>query len=63
MRLIVETLTVDHHSVRQDGPPVILEKPAKAGASKALPEVLPIAWAWRPQRDSNPRRRRERAVS
>jgi len=51
MRLIVETVTVDHHSVRQDGPPVILEKLAIAGASKALPEVLPIAREWRPQRD------------
>lgn len=53
MRLILDTVTVDHHSVRLDGPPVILEKLAQAGASKALPEVLSFAQEWRPREDSN----------
>ena len=63
MRPILDSVTVDHHDVRIEGPPVILEKLTQAGASIALPDVLSFAQDWRPQRDSNPRRRRERAVS
>ena len=47
MRLILDTVMVDHHEVHLDGPPVILEKLARAGAINALPEVLSFAQEWR----------------
>jgi len=47
MRLILDTVTVDHHVVHLDGPPVILEKLTETGAIKALPEVLSFAQEWR----------------
>ena len=53
MRLILDAVTVDHHSVRLAGPPIILEKLAQTGASSALPEVLSFAQEWRPREDSN----------
>ena len=62
MRLILDPVTIDHHDVRLEGPLVVLEKLSQTGASKSLPEVLSFAQEWRPLRDSNPCRRRERAV-
>jgi hypothetical protein len=39
MRLLLDSVTIDHHDVRLDGPPVVLEKLSQTGASKSLPEV------------------------
>jgi hypothetical protein len=44
---------IDHHDVRLEGPPVVLEKLPQTGASKSLPEVLSFAQEWRPREDSN----------
>ena len=63
MRLILSTVTVGQHNVRLEGSPAVLEDLARKGASKSLPEVLSFAQGWRPQGDSNPCYRRERAVS
>ena len=63
MKLLLESVTVDHHSIRLEGSPVVLEKLAIRGLSKSSPEVLSFVREWRPLRDSNPCRRRERAVS
>ena len=40
-------VTIDHHDVRLEGPPVVLEKLSQTGASKSLPEVLSFAQEWR----------------
>ena len=53
MRLILDSVTVDHHDVRLEGPSVVLEKLTQTGASKALPEVLSFAQEWRPREASN----------
>ena len=47
MRLILDSVTIDHHDVRLEGPPVVLEKLLQTGASKSLPEVLSFAQEWR----------------
>ena len=47
MRLILDSVTIDHNDVRIEGPPVILEKLAQTGASKSLPEVLSFGQEWR----------------
>lgn len=39
MRLLLENVAVDHDSIRLEGSPVILEKRARRGLSKASPEV------------------------
>jgi site-specific DNA recombinase len=43
MRLILDSVTIDHHDVRLEGPPVVLEKLSQTGAPKSLPEVLSFA--------------------
>ncbi len=53
MRLLLDTVTVDHHSIRLDGSPAILEKLASRGLSKSSPEVLSFVREWRPREDSN----------
>ena len=53
MRLLLETVTVDHHAIRLEGPPAELEKLARHGPSKSLPEVLSFAQEWRAGEDSN----------
>lgn len=53
MRLILDTVTVDHHEVHLEGPPAVLEKLAQTGEISALPEVLSFAQEWRPREDSN----------
>jgi site-specific DNA recombinase len=63
MRLLLDQVTVDHHSVRLEGSPAILEKLASRGLPNSSPEVLSFVQEWRPLRDSNPCYRRERAVS
>lgn len=63
MRLLLDRVTIDHHSIRLEGSPVILEKLANRGLSKSTPEVLSFVQEWRPQRDSNPCYQRERLVS
>jgi site-specific DNA recombinase len=63
MRLLLDQVTVDHDTVRLEGSPAILEKLANHRPSKSTTEVLSLVQEWRPLRDSNPCRRRERAVS
>ena len=63
MRLLLDRVTVDHDTVRLEGSPAILEKLANHRPSKSTTEVLSLVQEWRPLRDSNPCRRRERAVS
>ena len=53
MRLLLENVTVDHHSIRLEGSPAILEKLASRGLSKSSPEVLSFVQEWRPREDSN----------
>jgi hypothetical protein len=53
MRLILDSVTIDRHDVRLEGPPVVLKKLSQTGASKSLPEVLSFAQEWRPREDSN----------
>ena len=53
MRLILDSVTIDHHDVRLEGPLVVLEKLSQTGASKSLPEVLSFAREWRAREDSN----------
>lgn len=53
MRLLPDAVTVDHHSVRLEGSPAILEKLASRGLSKSSPEVLSFVREWRPREDSN----------
>jgi site-specific DNA recombinase len=53
MKLLLDTVTVDHHSVRLEGSPAILEKLASRGPSKSSPEVLSFVREWRPREDSN----------
>ena len=53
MRLLLENVTVDHHSIRLEGSPAILEKLASRGLSKSSPEVLSFGQEWRPREDSN----------
>lgn len=53
MRLLLESVTVDHDSVRLEGSPAILEKLASRGLSKSSPEVLSFVREWRPREDSN----------
>ena len=53
MRLILDSVIIDHNDVRLEGPPVVLEKLSQTGASKSLPEVLSFAQEWRPREDSN----------
>jgi hypothetical protein len=53
MRLILDSVIIDHHEVRIEGPPAILEKLWQTGAIKALPEVLSFAQEWRAREDSN----------
>ena len=52
-RLILGSVTVDHHDVRLAGPSAVLEKRTQAGASKALPEGLSFVQEWRAGEDSN----------
>jgi hypothetical protein len=53
MKLLLEAVTVDHHSVRLEGSPAILEKLAARGPSMSSPEVLSFVREWRPREDSN----------
>jgi|GEM_PF-2223857 len=53
MRLILDSVTVDHHAVHLDGPPVILGKLTQTSPSKSLPEVLSFAQEWRARKESN----------
>lgn len=53
MKLPLDTVTVDHHSIRLEGSPTILEKLASRGLSKSSPEVLSFVREWRPREDSN----------
>jgi site-specific DNA recombinase len=53
MRLLLEAVTIDHHSVRLEGSPAVLEKLARNGPSKSCAEVLSFAQGWRPREDSN----------
>jgi hypothetical protein len=47
MKLLLEAVTVDHHTVRLEGSPAILEKLASRGPSKSSPEVLSFVREWR----------------
>ena len=47
MRLILDSVTIDHHDARLEEPPVVLEKLLQTGASKSLPEGLSFAHEWR----------------
>ena len=53
MKLLLEAVTVDHHSFRLEGSPAILEKLASRGPSKSSPEVLSFVREWCPREDSN----------
>jgi site-specific DNA recombinase len=53
MKLLLEAVTVDHHTVRLEGSPAVLEKLASRGLSKSSPEVLSFVREWRPREDSN----------
>lgn len=53
MRLLLDRVTVDHHSVRLEGSPAVLEKLANRGLPKSSPEVLSFVQEWRPREDSN----------
>jgi hypothetical protein len=53
MRLLLDHVTVDHHSVRLEGSPAILEKLASRGLPNSSPEVLSFVQEWRPGEDSN----------
>jgi hypothetical protein len=46
MRLLLEAVTVDHHTV-MEGSPAVLEKLASRGLSKSSPEVLSFVREWR----------------
>lgn len=52
MRLILDSVTIDQHDERLEGPPVVLEKLSQTGASKSLPEVISFAQEWRPREDA-----------
>ena len=56
MRLLLEHVTVDHHSVRLEGSPAVLEKLANWGLPNAPPQVLSFVQEWRAAKDSNLRR-------
>jgi hypothetical protein len=43
MRLILDTVTVDHHEIHLEGRPAILKRLAQTGEINALPEVLSFA--------------------
>jgi site-specific DNA recombinase len=53
MKLLLDSVTVDHLSIRLEGSPAILEKLANRGPSKSSPEVLSFVQEWRPREDSN----------
>jgi site-specific DNA recombinase len=63
MRLLLKSVEVGPDEIRLSGSNTILERLAAQGASSNAPEVISFALKWRPLRDSNPCRRRERAVS
>jgi hypothetical protein len=63
MKLLLSRVEIDRDEIRVTGSKIALERLAAKGASSSPSEVLSFAQEWRPQRDSNPRRRRERAVS
>ena len=52
MRLILDTVTVDHHEAHLEGPPAVLEKLPQTGEINALPEVLSFSEERRPREDS-----------
>ncbi len=62
-RFLLDQVAVDHDCVRLEGAAAVLKKLASRGPSKSSPEVVSFVREWRPLRDSNPCRRRERAVS
>jgi hypothetical protein len=47
MKLLLEAATVDHHSIRLEDSPAILEKLASRGPSMSSPEVLSLVREWR----------------
>ncbi len=53
MKLLLDNVTFDHHSVRLEGSPIVLEKLASRGPSNSSPEVLSFVREWRPREDSN----------
>ena len=63
LRLVLKSVLVGADFVTLTGSNGILERLAINGASASVPEVLSFALDWRPQGDSNPCYRRERAVS
>lgn len=48
MRLILENVVVDHHNVRLEGSPAILERLANRGLPNSSPEALSFVQEWRP---------------
>jgi site-specific DNA recombinase len=63
MRLLLNSVVVGPDEISLSGSNAVLERLAAQGASSNAPEVISFALKWRPLRDSNPCRRRERAVS
>ncbi len=54
MKLLPDTATIDHHGIRREGSPAVLERLASRGPqSKSSPEVLSLVREWRPREDSN----------
>ena len=56
MRLLVDHVTVDHHSVPPGRLPAALVKLANRGLPNSSPEVLSFVQEWRAAKDSNLRR-------
>jgi site-specific DNA recombinase len=63
LRMFVGRATVSRREVRISGPKAALAKAASSDVPAPGPGVLSFIREWRPLRDSNPRCRRERAVS
>ena len=63
LRMFVGRATVSRREVRISGPKAALAKAASSDVPAPGPGVLSFIREWRPVRDSNPRCRRERAVS
>lgn len=63
LRLLIDRIELDDDEVRMTGPIGQLERALEIKDFQAMPVVPTSVEKWRPLRDSNPCRRRERAVS
>ena len=63
LKLFVDNVTISKEEIRVSGPKGILAKAAMSDLPTTPGEVITFVREWRPVGDSNPCRRRERAVS